>query len=78
MAVIAFLPTRPFRAEFELIEACNLSCSYCYVKPFRGFNPSFEELEYLFLKTKREVEPFDVVLDFRSCVECFQKGGSKH
>jgi len=62
LAVIAFLPTRPFRVEFELIEACNLSCSYCYVKPFRGFNPSFEELEYLFLKTKREVEPFDVVL----------------
>ncbi|MGC9124213.1 MAG: radical SAM protein [Thermoplasmata archaeon] len=55
------LPKYPFRVEFEIIEACNLNCLYCYVKPFRGFIIPFKDLKYFFLKTK-EINPFEVIL----------------
>ncbi len=56
------LPTKPFRVEFEVNSVCNLSCVYCYAKPFSGFSPPFESLEYLFKKTRDEADPFEVVL----------------
>ena len=56
------LPRSPFRVEFEIINSCNLNCGYCYVKPFRNITPEFEQLSYLFKKTRAEVNPFDVVI----------------
>lgn|GEM_PF-1778352 len=56
------LPNYPFRVEFEIIHSCNLNCSYCYAKPFTHTNPSIENLEYLFRKTKQEANPFQVIL----------------
>lgn len=56
------LPNKPFRVEFEIINKCNLNCIYCYAKPFDSFTPNIKKLEYLFEKTKIEVNPFEVVL----------------
>jgi MoaA/NifB/PqqE/SkfB family radical SAM enzyme len=56
------LPNYPFRVEFEIIHSCNLNCAYCYAKPFTHTNPSIENLEYLFKKTKQEANPFQVIL----------------
>ena len=56
------LPNFPFRVEVEVISACNLSCTYCYAKPFTGEAVKFENLEYLFKKTKEEVDPFTVII----------------
>lgn len=56
------IPDYPFRVEFEVSSSCTLNCSYCYAQPFSGQSPSFEDLVYMFTKTKREADPFEVVL----------------
>ncbi|MGC8479504.1 MAG: radical SAM/SPASM domain-containing protein [Candidatus Micrarchaeia archaeon] len=55
-------PDFPFRVEFEVTSVCNLDCKYCYAKPFTWKTPSFENIEYLFKKTKEEADPFETVL----------------
>lgn len=56
------LPRTPFRVEYEITGFCNLDCVYCYAKPLSHEEPSFEQLEYLFKKTQKEVNPFEVAL----------------
>jgi MoaA/NifB/PqqE/SkfB family radical SAM enzyme len=57
------LPNTPFRVDFEVTSECNLNCSYCSAKPFNHSTPTYEELVYLFEKTKREAHPFDVLIE---------------
>lgn len=56
------LPDFPLRIEFEVTSKCNLNCTYCYAMPFTNINPPVENLEYLFKKTKKEADPFEIVI----------------
>lgn len=60
MSKYELLPQTPFYVAFEVISSCNLNCIYCYAKPFTGYKPLLEQLEYLFYKTRREAQPFEV------------------
>jgi len=59
----AVIPSGPFAVAFEIISSCNLSCSYCYAKPFNGLSIPKRDLDYLFSKTKEEVDPFKVTIE---------------
>ncbi len=52
----------PSIVEFEVISSCNLNCGYCYAKPFNGMITPLEDLSLLFKKTKKEVNPPDVII----------------
>lgn len=56
------LPQTPFYVELEVTSSCNLSCRYCFAKPLRGLMPSYDELDFLLEKTRREANPFQIVL----------------
>ena len=56
------LPKLPFRVEIELLNVCNLDCINCYAKPFDGSIPPYEDVSYLIKKTKKEVNPFELIL----------------
>ncbi len=56
------LPDFPLRVEFEISGVCNLKCTCCYAKPFSNYFPPAESLQYLFEKTEKEAQPFEVIL----------------
>jgi len=56
-------PSTPFDVAFETIGSCNLSCTYCYAKPFDGGLPSQSDLEFLFRKTQKEAAPFKATIE---------------
>ncbi len=56
------VPKYPFRVEIEVTSVCNLSCNYCFAKPFKNIIPPLDNIEYLIDKTKREANPFELIL----------------
>lgn len=57
-----YIPSKPFRIEHEVINACNKDCGFCYSAPqFDGVLTSFKDLQYIFRKTQEQVQPFDVI-----------------
>lgn len=48
--------------EFEITDACNLNCKYCYAKPPANVVPSTKDIKYLLSKTKDGADPFGMAL----------------